>query len=126
MPQLKSQPKTVLVVEDDPGTRAVLVSVLESAGYRVLQAGDGEEALRQARQHFPDRIVLDLVLPGRSGFEVLRELQTTAEIRRMRVVIVSGSPRSRQEHRIGRAVPVLSKPFDVEELLRAVGQAPAA
>ena len=57
------QPKMVLVVEDDPDVQAVIVSALQEAGYRVVSARSGVEALRLARTERPDAITLDLLLP---------------------------------------------------------------
>ncbi|HYO44980.1 MAG TPA: response regulator, partial [Candidatus Limnocylindrales bacterium] len=66
---------SILVVDDEPHIREVVGSYLAREGYEVRFAGDGEAALASALEHEPDLIVLDVMLPGRSGFDVLRELR---------------------------------------------------
>src|SRR5262245_12986704 len=65
----------ILLAEDDPALRLTLGDRLQSEGYLVQAAADGEEALRRARGAPFDLVILDVVLPGRSGFEVCRELR---------------------------------------------------
>ncbi len=81
---------TVLVVDDEPDVAVYLASVLEDAGFEVLTAGDGEEAMRLIRSQPPALISLDLVMPGKSGIRLLAELRRDRELRRIPVVIVSG------------------------------------
>jgi DNA-binding response OmpR family regulator len=64
--------RTILVVDDEPTLRETLAEALEADGFRVLTAADGREALEQFREHRPDLIVLDLMLPELSGIEVCR------------------------------------------------------
>src|SRR5262245_53636031 len=115
------QPKTVLVVEDDPDVQAVIVSALQEAGYRVLAARAGVEALRLARTERPDAITLDLLLPVMTGEEVLRRLEQDEGGRQIPVVVVSAyTRRLAPSHRIVRVLP---KPFDIAELLDDVAAA---
>jgi CheY-like chemotaxis protein len=75
--------KTILVVDDDADARRIARTWLEGAGRRVLEAADGHECLRVAREQSPDLILLDLVLPDMDGWEAARELRadpTTASI----------------------------------------------
>jgi DNA-binding response OmpR family regulator len=65
-------PKTVLVVDDEERLRSLLHTYLAREGYRVLTAGDGNEALRLARTEKPDLIILDVMMPEMDGYEVLR------------------------------------------------------
>ena len=69
----------VLVVDDAPETVAMVVPLLEEAGYEVASAGDGEEALRQVEEFAPDLVVLDLILPKIDGTEVCRRLRTVSD-----------------------------------------------
>ncbi len=76
-------PPTILVVDDEPAIAELLTFNLTKAGYRVLSAGDGGEAIRLARQEQPDLVILDIMLPVADGLEVsrrLREDETTAAI----------------------------------------------
>src|SRR5580693_4459751 len=68
-------PATVLVVDDDPGARLLVGTALEMAGFRVITAADGADALRQFREHSADCVVLDVVMPGMSGFDVCSALR---------------------------------------------------
>jgi CheY-like chemotaxis protein len=81
---------SILVVDDEPDVAVYLASVLEDAGFAVLTAGDGEEAMRLIRSRRPALISLDLVMPGKSGIRLLAELRRDRELRRIPVVIVSG------------------------------------
>ncbi len=65
----------VLVVEDDPNTSSLVQTYLEREGFSTLAAYDGEEALRLARIHKPGFVILDLMLPGRDGWEVCKGLR---------------------------------------------------
>jgi DNA-binding response OmpR family regulator len=66
---------TILVVDDEPTIVDVVARYLERAGFETLQAGDGPEALRLAERHQPDLVVLDVMLPGLDGIEVMKRLQ---------------------------------------------------
>ena len=65
----------ILVVDDEPDITALVAYHLAKTGYRVSTATNGADALRSAREERPDIVVLDLMLPGRSGFQVLRDIR---------------------------------------------------
>ena len=73
-------PRTVLVVDDDPHIRALLVFAFEKAGMAVREAGDGEEALAEVARAAPDLVVLDINMPRMDGLEVCRRLRATSEV----------------------------------------------
>ncbi|MBI3785694.1 MAG: response regulator [Deltaproteobacteria bacterium] len=66
---------TILVVDDDVDTLRILTHMLSNAGYNVVQAGGGEEALRKVKQRRPDIILTDLAMPGVTGVEVIHEVK---------------------------------------------------
>jgi len=68
--------KKILFVEDEPGLQVTLGAALKDAGYTVVIAGNGEDGLRMAGEEKPDLILLDLILPKKSGFDVLTALKT--------------------------------------------------
>ena len=68
-------PTRVLVIEDDEAIRRGLVDALRFAGYSTLESGDGEEGARVALREELDLVLLDVVLPGQDGFEILEELR---------------------------------------------------
>jgi diguanylate cyclase (GGDEF)-like protein len=87
-PDVETQgPATVLVVDDDPGARLLVGSALEIAGFRVITADDGESALRSFRGEPADCVVLDVVMPGMSGFDVCRALRTQLNARHVPILM---------------------------------------
>lgn len=80
---------TLLLVDDEPQNVQLLVEVFEHAGYKTLSAGSGPEALEVARAQKPDAILLDLMMPGMDGFEVLRRLRADAEMRHIPVMVIT-------------------------------------
>lgn len=83
--------KTVLVADDKATGRELVRTVLEKDGYTVVEAGDGVEALRFAREKHPDLIILDLHMPGLDGFGVIQELRREAQFERTPVVALTAS-----------------------------------
>jgi CheY-like chemotaxis protein len=81
--------KTVMVVDDEPDVREYLAQILRDAGFTVVTAGDGEEALALIREHPPDFISLDLVMPKMSGHKLLYELRKDKRLARIPVVVVT-------------------------------------
>src|SRR5438874_3314220 len=79
----------VLVIEDEKEIRDLVRYNLEKAGYRVTAAGDGEEGMRQAFAARPDVLVLDLMLPGVNGLEVLREVRSEPLTRELPVLVLT-------------------------------------
>ncbi|HEV7611815.1 MAG TPA: EAL domain-containing protein [Steroidobacteraceae bacterium] len=78
---------TVLVVDDDPGARLLVGTALEVAGFRVITAADGVTALGQFREHSADCVVLDVVMPGMSGFDVCSALRALPECRHVPILM---------------------------------------
>ena len=109
---------TVLVVEDDKVNSAALVQLLKAQGYCADATEDGETALTKIATAAPDLVLLDVRLPGMSGFDVCRRIKQTPATRLIPVVLVTGL--DAREHRIAGihagADDLLTKPFDVEEL----------
>lgn len=90
---------TVLVIDDDVQVHEVLAEDLDAAGYRRLAAFDGEHGLRLARQEAPSIIVLDLMMPGISGFEVAVQLRSDPETAAIPIVVLTAKELTRQERR---------------------------
>jgi signal transduction histidine kinase/DNA-binding response OmpR family regulator len=89
--------ETLLLVDDDEVTRYVLGNCLVKLGYRVLEAHNGREAIRMAEKHIPDLMVLDLIMPDLSGFEVLREIRNNPATAALRVIVHTSKDLTRQE-----------------------------
>jgi CheY-like chemotaxis protein len=114
-----SDAATILVCDDDPSLRELVRAVL-GARYRFVEAADGTEALAIARELRPDLIVLDVMLPGLSGIEVLEALRTDAELRDTRVVVITAWSHAELEAQVAGADRFVSKPFDPDDLSTAV------
>lgn len=110
---------TILVVEDNPQAAKLLSLYLAQAGYQVLTAQDGRQALKLAAQHHPMAITLDLLLPDMDGWQVLTELKTMPRTRDIPVVIVSVLDRQALGFHLG-ALDYLVKPVERAELLHAL------
>jgi DNA-binding response OmpR family regulator len=111
------EPATVLVVEDDRALSLGLAMNLRRVGYRVLTAADGQTGMRQAFDARPDLIVLDVMLPGYNGLEILDELRR----RGVQVPVLILSARGRTAQKVEGlelgADDYLTKPFELSELL---------
>jgi chemotaxis family two-component system response regulator PixH len=115
---------TALIVEDSLTERTIISQCLQQAGITVAIATSGEEALEKINGTLPDVIVLDVVLPGRSGFEICRALKSEAKTRKIPIVICSTKD-SEMDKFWGMkqgADAYIPKPIDQEEFLRTVKQ----
>ena len=113
----------ILVVDDEPDIIALVAYHLVKHGYRVSTASDGNEAVRAAKQEQPALIILDLMLPGKSGYDVLEELRGAPATKDTAVLMLTA--RREEEDRIrGLALGAddyLTKPFSPQELVLRVG-----
>jgi len=85
----RAEDKTILVVDDEPNVRQYLATVLQDAGFNVVTAGDGAEALEKIKNKIPDFISLDLIMPKKSGHKLLYELRRNKQWSRIPVLIVT-------------------------------------
>ena len=110
---------TVLVVDDERTLRTVLRTRLKLAGYRVLEADTGEDALSMLEREKPDVVLLDLRLPVIDGWGVLEHLQARGQLPSLPVVVVSahGGPEIVGKARAFGCRAVLQKPFALRELV---------
>ena len=108
----------ILVVDDEPDITALVAYHLAKAGYRVSTAANGPDALKAARDERPDIVVLDLMLPGVSGYDVLAEMRRREETRDVGVILLTARREGADRIRglsLG-ADDYLTKPFDLPEL----------
>lgn len=113
----------ILVADDDPGIRQTLGIALTRAGYEVVAARDGKEALRLWRDGGADLVITDLHMPDRNGLELLMELRR--ESPSLPIMVMSDGGRTKQIELLGDAkllgaIQTLSKPFSLNEMLAAV------
>lgn len=118
----KSLQPSVLVVEDEPAQREVLLYNLEAEGFRVLSADNGDDGLLMIREEAPDIVVLDWMLPGVSGIEVCRQIKSRSETRAIPVIMLSA--RSEEVDKVRGletgADDYVVKPYSVVELMARV------
>lgn len=120
MKEKRSRQETVLIVEDDPTLRMGLRATLRSEGYRVIVAADGPSGLSLALSDRPDLVLLDVMLPGMNGFEILRELRERDAELPILMLTAKGQEGDRVRGlRLG-ADDYVVKPFGVAELLARV------
>src|SRR5690349_41712 len=91
--------KQILVVDDSEDMRVLLEQLLEEAGYRVIVAEDGQASLTQAKLHQPDLILMDLSLPGMSGWEAVGHLRQVSEFRDTPIIAVTAHVSASEEER---------------------------
>ena len=111
--------KKVLVVDDDAKTVELVKLYLNRDGYRVITAGDGNDALRLARENHPDLIVLDLMLPGMSGLEVCRILREESDVPIIMLTALTTDDDRLKGLELG-ADDYVTKPFSPRELAARV------
>ncbi len=110
---------TVLICDDEPSLRE-LIRISLDGPYRFVEADDGEESLELARRERPDVVILDMMMPRRSGLEVLTSLRGEEELSDMRIIVLTAQPAAREDALREGADVVMVKPFEPEEITAAV------
>ena len=110
---------SILLIDDEPQIRKFLRISLNAQGYRVLEAGTGEEGLAQAALNRPDLVVLDLGLPDRDGQDILRDLREWSQVPVL-VLSVRASEGEKVLALDGGANDYVTKPFGIQEFLARV------
>ena len=115
---------TILVADDSPTELKLVLNALGKKGYQIVTATDGDGAIEQARKHQPRLAILDIIMPGKNGFQVTRALKTDAETSGMKVLLLSSKDQDSDKFwgmKQG-ADEYLTKPFDEDALLAAVAR----
>ncbi|WP_085909500.1 response regulator [Kiloniella majae] len=117
-------PQTVLVVEDEPHIVDSLSFLMKKAGFEVFIARDGDAALRMVESRPPDLILLDIMLPRRDGFEVLKYVRANDAWKEMRVILLTAKGRDvdRLKGMELGADDFVTKPFSTKDVVRLVKQ----
>ena len=126
---MQSARESILVVDDDPMVIDLVSQLLGEEGYRIDSAGDGRDALEGLKQHLPDVILLDLMMPRMDGFSVLSALQSDATLRDIPVVVLTAKSLSQEERKLlkERSLAVIHKQgLEREQLLKEVETASQA
>ena len=114
----------ILVIDDDPDTRAMLEQTLTPAGYEVILAADGREGVERYRASPADLVITDLYMPNQDGSETIRELRSCSS--EVAIIAMSGTTNTGTLLSIAQnvsAVGILPKPFVADELIAAVARA---
>lgn len=115
--------KKILFIEDESALQRAAGAVLEEKGYTVLSALDGELGLRTAKKELPDLILLDLILPKKDGFEVLKELKGDPAMQNIPVIILSNLAESADVERalaLGARTYLVKTNYRLEEVVEKI------
>jgi two-component system, cell cycle response regulator DivK len=114
--------RRILVVEDQEDNRRILRDLLTSAGYEIIQAENGEEALAAAARERPDLILMDIQLPLLDGYEATRRIKTDPALRAIPVIVVTSYALSGDENKARAAGcdAYVTKPFSPRALLAKI------
>ena len=120
--------KAVLLIEDDDALRPMIAALLEQNGWKVLEAQDGEAGLELAREHRPEVIVCDLLMPRCNGFQVCRSIRASADLRGTKIIMISGRGYSTDKMNAleAGADEYLVKPVQANDLRKALRRLMAA
>jgi len=110
---------TVLICDDEPSLRE-LIRISLDGPYEFVEADDGEESLELARRVRPDVVILDMMMPRRTGLEVLNALRQEEELADTRVIVLTAQPATREQALRAGADIVMVKPFEPEQIAAAV------
>ncbi len=129
---MADEQKTVVIVDDEADARAFVQSIVEETGdFRILTAADGEAALQTIQSEMPDLVVLDVMMPGKNGFEVFGEIRKDPKAANIPVIMLTGVSEQTgvafTEEAIGaysgaRPAAFISKPVAPAELQKVIKQ----
>ncbi|HET6934657.1 MAG TPA: response regulator [Candidatus Angelobacter sp.] len=116
--------KQILIVEDKPNSRELLRTVLEQQGYAVLEAGDGEQAIKIIREKPLDLVLMDLQIPARNGYDVLKEIRSDPKLGALPVVAVTANAMPEDQEKVMAAgfTGYISKPVALARLREEVNR----
>ncbi|MBN1694031.1 response regulator [candidate division WOR-3 bacterium] len=114
--------KKILVIEDDYDLSALMIRHLHSSDYNVLNVGDAIQGVQFARKEIPDLIILDLMIPGGGGLNVLERLNRLSETQSIPIIVLTGIHDAEMKKKVleAGAIEYLEKPYNAQELLRSV------
>lgn len=116
--------KTILIVDDEPNIVESLEFLMKREGFDTLVAGDSEGALHAMESGRPDLVLLDVMMPGKDGYEVCRQIRATPEWQKAKIIMLSAKSRDTEIAK-GLAVGAdayITKPFSSKELVQQVNR----
>ncbi|ETX14107.1 chemotaxis protein CheY [Roseivivax halodurans JCM 10272] len=114
--------REILLIEDEPNIIEAISFILSRDGWRVRTHSNGVDAAEKVRSLRPDVVILDVMLPGRSGYDILRELRSSPEFRDLPIMMLTarGQTRDREMAEQSGVSRFMTKPFSNSEMLEAV------
>lgn len=116
--------QTILIADDSPTEMSLAKAALEKKGYRILTAVDGEDALQVIQREHPSLVLLDIIMPKKNGYQVLREIKNNESTKATKVILISTKNQDSDRHwglKQG-ADDYVCKPWEESALLSAVGR----
>ena len=116
--------KRILVVEDQEDNRQILRDLLANAGYDMIEAEDGQQAIVAATEHRPDLILMDIQLPMLDGYEATRRIKADPALNTIPIIVVTSYALSGDEEKARAAGcdAYVAKPYSTRQLLAKIGQ----
>ncbi len=113
---------TVLIIEDNPKNRKVFKDILSVHGYQSIEAVDGDEGYKMAKEHKPDLILMDVQLPGVDGYEVTRRLKSEDDTKDIPIIIVTSFAMAGEENeaRAAGCNDYISKPINIHQFIETI------
>jgi DNA-binding response OmpR family regulator len=117
-----SKKPVILIADDDPEILTMLGIRLSKKGYQVLEAVDGNQTLNLARKHHPDLVLLDVMMPGKNGWEVAKELRADEQFSNVGIVMLTaiGEKVNEMTSPLYGADAYVDKPFDFSDLEKKI------
>ena len=112
----------ILIVDDSKNIRKLLSVILKNGKHAIIESGDGNEALEKARNERPDLILLDVIIPGKDGITVCREIKADKRTKDIPVIVITSdtSHETRQKAISSGAAAFITKPFEPKDIREAV------
>jgi DNA-binding response OmpR family regulator len=119
---MASRKPTILIADDDPQILTMLGIRLAKKGYNILEASDGLQTLKQAREHHPDLVLLDVMMPGKNGWEVAKEIRGDDDLKNIGIVMLTaiGEKVNELTSPLYGADAYVDKPFDFNDLEKKI------
>jgi CheY-like chemotaxis protein len=114
--------KTILIVDDEFGILEVLESILDDAGFKVVSAVNGQDALTRLKKTVPDLVIVDFMMPILDGAGVIRAMRASKKLRAVPVILASALPETTISERCNGYQSFLRKPFKIERLMEEISR----
>jgi CheY-like chemotaxis protein len=114
--------KTILIVDDEFGILEVLESILDDAGFKVMSAVNGQDALARLKKTVPDLVIVDFMMPLLDGAGVIKAMRASEKLRAVPVILASALPERTISERCTGYQAFLRKPFKIERLMEEISR----